>query len=61
MAFNLFKKDKDTYKNISLDDIELPKHIGIIMDGKGRWAKQRNLPRSAGHTSGAKTFRTITR
>ena len=40
---------------------ELPVHIGIIMDGNGRWAKKRGLPRSAGHTAGAKTFRKITR
>ncbi len=38
----------------------LPKHIGIIMDGNGRWAKLKGLPRSAGHRIGAKTFRTIT-
>lgn len=37
----------------------LPKHIGIIMDGNGRWAKQRNLPRTAGHNAGAKAFREI--
>lgn len=35
----------------------LPKHIGIIMDGNGRWAKKRNLPRTMGHKAGAKTFR----
>ncbi len=39
----------------------LPKHIGIIMDGNGRWAKLRGLPRFAGHKIGAKTFKTITR
>lgn len=39
----------------------LPKHIGIIMDGNGRWAKKRGLPRSAGHTAGAETFKKITR
>jgi undecaprenyl diphosphate synthase len=39
----------------------LPKHIGIIMDGNGRWAKKRGLPRSAGHTAGASVFKTITR
>lgn len=39
----------------------LPKHIGIIMDGNGRWAKQRGLPRQAGHSVGARAFRTITR
>ena len=37
----------------------LPEHIGIIMDGYGRWAKQRNLPRYKGHIEGAKTFRKI--
>lgn len=39
----------------------LPTHIGIIMDGNGRWAKKRGLPRSAGHTVGASVFKTITR
>ena len=33
--------------------------IGIIMDGNGRWAKQRGLPRTAGHTKGAKVFHDI--
>ena len=37
----------------------IPQHIGIIMDGNGRWAKQRNLPRYKGHIEGAKTFRRI--
>ena len=39
----------------------LPTHIGIIMDGNGRWAQKRFLPRSAGHRAGAQNFRTITR
>ena len=39
----------------------LPAHVGIIMDGNGRWAKKRGLPRKAGHVEGAKTFRKITR
>ena len=39
----------------------MPKHIGIIMDGNGRWAKKRGLPRMAGHRAGANNFRTITR
>ena len=38
---------------------DLPEHIGIIMDGNGRWAKQRMLPRKFGHREGAKTFRNI--
>ena len=37
----------------------LPKHIGFIMDGNGRWAKNRGLERSAGHKEGAKVFKKI--
>ena len=37
----------------------LPRHIAIIMDGNGRWAKKRGLPRQAGHRQGAETFRRI--
>lgn len=39
----------------------LPRHLGLIMDGNGRWAKKRGLPRSAGHAAGAANFKTITR
>lgn len=39
----------------------LPEHIAIIMDGNGRWAKKRSLPRTAGHVAGAKTFKDIAR
>jgi undecaprenyl diphosphate synthase len=58
MAF--FKK-KQEVPDISLSDIRLPAHVGIIMDGNGRWAKKRGLPRSAGHSAGAQVFRKITR
>lgn len=54
----LFGKKKKTEV---LSDSALPVHIGIIMDGNGRWAKKRGLPRKAGHSAGAKTFRKITR
>lgn len=37
----------------------LPKHLGIIMDGNGRWAKKRGLPRTAGHRQGAEIFKKI--
>lgn len=40
-------------------EMNTPRHIAIIMDGNGRWAKQRGLPRSAGHAAGAETFRKI--
>jgi len=38
---------------------EVPQHIAIIMDGNGRWAKKRGLPRTAGHAAGAESFRRI--
>ena len=44
-----------------IDKSRLPRHIGIIMDGNGRWAKKRGLPRTAGHSAGAKTFKNIAR
>lgn len=40
-------------------DRPVPQHIAVIMDGNGRWAKKRGLPRQAGHKVGAETFRTI--
>ena len=42
-----------------IDFGNLPRHIAIIMDGNGRWAKKRSLPRTAGHAAGAETFRKI--
>lgn len=42
-----------------LQQINLPKHIGIIMDGNGRWATQRGLERFEGHRAGANAFRKI--
>lgn len=42
-----------------VDKSRLPRHIAIIMDGNGRWATKRGLPRSAGHKAGAETFRKI--
>jgi undecaprenyl diphosphate synthase len=42
-----------------LDLNKLPRHIAVIMDGNGRWAKKRGLPRSAGHAAGAETFRRV--
>ena len=43
----------------TIDMNNLPKHIGVIMDGNGRWAKKRGLPRSAGHQAGADTLKKI--
>lgn len=51
----LFSKPKET----AVDFEHLPKHIAIIMDGNGRWARSKGLPRTAGHAAGSETFRTI--
>ena len=40
---------------------KIPTNLGIIMDGNGRWAKKRGLPRTAGHVTGAQVFRKITK
>ena len=42
-----------------IDPDKLPRHIAVIMDGNGRWAKQRRLPRVAGHRAGIKSVRAI--
>ena len=42
-----------------MEKLAPPQHIAIIMDGNGRWAKQRGLPRTAGHSAGAEAFRRI--
>lgn len=52
MFFN--KKNKS-----EIDLTRLPQHIGVIMDGNGRWAKRRGLPRSAGHSAGADALKKI--
>lgn len=48
-------------KKPQIIDRKVPTHIGIIMDGNGRWAKKRMLPRSAGHAAGSENFKTIAR
>ena len=53
MAIFRTKKAEET------ENIRLPRHIAIILDGNGRWAKKRGLPRTAGHAAGAETFRRI--
>lgn len=50
---------KNGYTAGQVDTSRLPRHIAIIMDGNGRWAKKRGLPRTAGHKIGAETFRDI--
>lgn len=50
----------DSERSLSLPE-KMPKHVGIIMDGNGRWAVQRGLPRSAGHAAGTEALREIIR
>ena len=55
--FNSHKNKK--YEKIHIDLNNIPCHIAIIMDGNGRWAKERNLPRIMGHKAGVEAIREI--
>lgn len=57
---NLFFLRRKPKKIQKIDSARIPQHIGIIMDGNGRWANARALPRSAGHRKGAETLEKIT-
>lgn len=46
-------------KNVAIDRNNIPQHIAVIMDGNGRWAKQRGLSRSFGHREGAKVVKKV--
>ena len=46
-------------KPLDLSELSIPAHVAIIMDGNGRWAKQRGLPRQAGHRAGVENLRRI--
>lgn len=50
------KKETEEHKYTAL-----PKHVGIIMDGNGRWAKKRGMPRTMGHKAGADVFKKISK
>ena len=54
----LFSKKKHHTAG-QVDENRIPRHIAVIMDGNGRWAKRRGLPRTAGHKVGAEVFRKI--
>jgi undecaprenyl diphosphate synthase len=51
--------DPDRELALTLDPAKIPAHIAIIMDGNGRWAKRRGLPRIAGHKVGVSTVRSV--
>ncbi len=48
-------------KLLDLSGLEVPNHVAIIMDGNGRWARRRGLPRQAGHRAGAENLRRVIR
>ncbi|MCX7658482.1 MAG: polyprenyl diphosphate synthase [Oscillospiraceae bacterium] len=52
---------KEGFVLLKNNGINLPVHVGFIMDGNGRWAEKRGLPRKFGHREGAKTFKKIVR
>ena len=53
------KEGKRTVRDLTTTATPPPRHIAVIMDGNGRWAKKRGLPRTAGHAAGAETFRKV--
>ena len=55
----LFKSREVNSQEIDLDYNNIPEHIAIIMDGNGRWAKARKMPRTMGHKAGVETIRRI--
>ncbi|CDF57940.1 isoprenyl transferase [Thermobrachium celere] len=59
--FQFGKKKTQTTQNYYelIDKNNIPKHIAIIMDGNGRWAKKRNMPRTFGHRAGVETIREV--
>ncbi|HBD85939.1 MAG TPA: di-trans,poly-cis-decaprenylcistransferase [Clostridiales bacterium] len=52
----IFKNKKEAEEGVNA---AFPRHIAVILDGNGRWAKARGLPRTVGHAAGAETFRRI--
>ncbi|KHD38082.1 UDP pyrophosphate synthase [Clostridium acetobutylicum] len=60
---NFIRSDKDKGKgnDNDINFSNIPKHIAIIMDGNGRWAKKRNLPRTMGHKAGGEALKRIVR
>ena len=59
MEKNIEEKLQKTAKRLGLMTAQMPRHIAIIMDGNGRWAQQKALPRMEGHRQGAKTAENI--
>lgn len=58
MIFNR-SKSETLSDNMELDMERIPEHVAMIMDGNGRWAKKRNMPRVAGHQQGMEVVKTV--
>ena len=56
----MFSKKEVANETPTIDMERIPQHIAIIMDGNGRWAQKRHLPRVAGHKQGMQTVKTVT-
>ena len=59
MELSFEEKRQRTAEQLGIESSQLPRHIAIIMDGNGRWAQKRGLPRFEGHRQGAKTVERI--
>ena len=59
MLTKLFGKQSKLPNDLVIDPSNIPNHIGIIMDGNGRWAKRRGMPRNMGHRAGADVLKKI--
>jgi Undecaprenyl pyrophosphate synthetase (EC 2.5.1.31) len=59
MQLNSWKQNKTDVRSYGIDPGKLPRHIAIIMDGNGRWARKRGLPRSMGHRAGVEALRAV--
>ena len=57
--FDSNKNEDQNDRKVHIDLNNIPKHIAIIMDGNGRWAKERNLPRTMGHRAAVEAIREI--
>ena len=53
------EKQENTAKRLGITSEQIPRHIAIIMDGNGRWAQKKGLPRAEGHRQGGKTVESI--
>ncbi len=59
--FGMLKEKQQPAQQLEMDRSRIPAHIAVIMDGNGRWATRRSLPRSAGHSAGVEALRAIIR